>query len=133
MTEEPDDLRTITMTDRPPVQIRECEWPEIASAIDDDCGETDYAKRRQALAQGSADRYYLRVRRHADGRSIVYGVLDAAAAAWRREAGGHDIRAGEVLEPGDDIVAALHRVGMACEFPERVIAEAIAALPAERL
>lgn len=123
--------RTITMTDRPPIRIYEDEWPEIASAQDDSFAGHDYAKHQQALGRGECDTYSLRVRQHADGRTLVYGVLDAAGA-WT---GHEDWRGGELLDAPTDaeIASAIRRVGEDGGLPDNVIRDCIADLPAEEL
>ena len=60
----------------------------------------------RALGQGECDRYSLRVRQHADGRVLVYGVRDAAIAAWGQPAYGEDWRGGVLLAAGEDIAGA---------------------------
>ena len=60
--------RTITLTDSRPVTIYEDEWPVIASS---DWGDHDNQYEFQANRKASAT---LKVRQHADGRSIVYGI-----------------------------------------------------------
>lgn len=129
MTTTETKTRTITLTDRPPVKINEAQWPQIASGTGDSYSGNDYARHDQALAQGECDKYALRVRQHADGRAIVYGVLDAATAWTQTE----DNRGGELLEAGVDIAAAIRRVGEGCGLPASIIRECIAALPAEEL
>jgi hypothetical protein len=118
--------RTITLTDRPPVRIREDEWPLIAKGTGDSYGSGDYSRYQQALAQGECDRYRLTVRQHADGRAIVYGVFDAATA-WT---GSEDVSGGELLPPRADIAAAIRRVGAYCQLPDSIIRECTADLPA---
>lgn len=141
--------RTITLTGRPPVKIREDQWPEIASANDDTDESPGRTKRSEEV-----DEYSIRVRQHADGRVLVYAVLDAAIAAWRQPAGGKSRRGGELLdaesvrarrlaqagpsgEPvqiiSTEIVAAIRRVGEDCQIPDSVIRACIADLPAEEL
>lgn len=117
--------RTITLTDRHPVKIYDDEWPVIASADGDSYGDHDHARHQQASAQGELDKYLLRVRRHADGSTIIYGILDAATAWTRSE----DVRGGELLDDGADIARAIRRVGEYCGLPARVIRECIASLP----
>jgi hypothetical protein len=127
------ELRTITLTDRTPVRIRADRWMLIASATGDSYGGGDYARRQQALAQSECDEYAIRVRQHADGRAIVYAVLDAAIGAWGAPAGGKSYRGGEVLGATDDRAAAIRRVGESCQMPDSVIRECIADLPAEEI
>jgi hypothetical protein len=117
--------RTITLTGRAPVKIKEDEWPIIAQGSDDSC-------RNPQGMQGQDyqyDKYSIRARQHADGRAIVYGVLDAATA-WT---GSDDHRGGQLLDPGADIAAAIRDVGEECGLPDSVIRECIADLPAEEI
>lgn len=128
--------RTITLTDRPPVKIREDLWPVIAEASDDSFNGRDYSRRQQALGRGECDTYRLKVRQHPDGRAIVYGVLNAAIAAWHQPAHGESIRGGELLD-GASVTAripdAIRRVGEYCCLPDSVIRDCIANLPAVEL
>lgn len=125
--------RTITLTDRPPVRIVEADWPIIAQAKGDSYRGSDYGRYQQALAQSEVDEYALRVRQHADGRAIVYGVTSAAIAAWGQPARGVSWRGGLLLDPGDDLVAAIRRVGFDGALPDSLIEACIADLPAEDL
>jgi hypothetical protein len=145
--------RTITLTDRPPVRIREDEWPMIAQGSGDSYAGNDYGKHQQALARGEVDEYTLRARQHADGRVIVYAVL-VGASAWT---GSEDRREGELLgvpRPGANdaagwdayrqaggerhvsgatVAATIREVGERCGLPDSVIRECIADLPAEEV
>lgn len=97
--------RTITLTDRAPVRIVESEWPVVSVARDDAAG------------------WAVRVRRHADGRVIVYGSRGVA-------------REGELLasvSASDAVADAILRVGALCGAPGSAIAQCIANLPAEEL
>lgn len=125
--------RTITLTGRRPVTITEEEWPIIAEATGDSYRGSDYARHHQSSVCGEVDDYSLRVRQHADGRTIVYGVLDAAEAAWHAPAAGESYRGGVMLTAGADIAAAIRRVGESCRLPAAVIRECIADLPAEEI
>ncbi len=125
--------RTITLTGRRPVTIREDQWPTIASVTGDSYRGSDYGRHQQALAQGECDEYSVRVRQHEDGRAIVYAVLRAAIAAWHQPAGGVWHREGELLDAGADLAAAVRRVGEEAEIPDSLIRECIADLPAEEL
>lgn len=126
-------IRTITMTGRSPVRIVEDQWPTIAEASDDSYGGGDYGRHRQAVAQGECDEYVLKVRQHADGRTLVYAILDAAIAAWHAPAAGESFRGGELLDAGRNIAEAIRRVGESCHLPDGVIRACIADLPAEML
>jgi len=157
-----DKTRTITLSDRAPVTIREADWPTIASAAWGD-GEVPSQHNRAAA---------LRVRQHRDGRALVYAVY---RSAWQRE---DDYRGGELIEapgagasvcdrgadidaglspgvqtmehggcggrwiveqPHDALPAAIRRVGeraaeyVASDRWHRLIEECIADLPAEDL
>lgn len=115
--------RTITLTDRRPVTIREDEWPLIAIGFEP-----------YGVGERLANRHTIRVRQHADGRTLVYGVVNAeTATGWR---------GGELLTPVPvlaydrtplNLAAAIRRVGESGRFPDAVIRACIAVLPAERL
>lgn len=123
--------RIITLTDRPPVRIREGEWPIIASA-DADSGEGyyhDQARHEQARNRGELTRYVVAVRQHQDGRAIVYAVVRASIY----DDPDVDRREGEFLPAGADLAAAIRRVGERAGIPDRMIRACIADLPAEEL
>lgn len=122
--------RTITLTDRAPVKIREEEWPEIAGAKDWDNTHESQTNRR----------WQLRVRQNReDGRTIVYGTY---SSQWQSERG---LAAGELLDPPtgsvidpehwivwDEIPAAIKRVAANCGC-DRIADECIADLPAQEI
>jgi hypothetical protein len=106
----------ITLTDRPPVLIVVDDWPVIAKASN-----------FSGQYESQADRKWrIKVRQHRDGRAIVYG---AAESQW---AGETERRAGELLEPGADIPAAIKRVAADSEC-EHLAQACIANLPDEEL
>lgn len=117
--------RTITLTNRPPVKIREAEWPVIASAVE----------RPGSFANGTpvsddeTDEYSIRVRQHVDGRTIIYGRINAATAWTHTE----DWRGGELLTAGADVAAAIRRVGESGAIIDSVIRQCIADLPPEEI
>lgn len=81
--------RTITLTDRPPVRIREDAWPVIARASDWD-GEFEFQSHRK---------WTIIVRQNrGDGRTIVYGVFETD---WPGEM---SLRGGELLTPPEGTV-----------------------------
>ena len=121
--------RTITLTGRRPVRINDAEWPKIAEATDDSYGYHDMSRHQQAVAQGEVDRYHLIARQHADGRVLVYGILDAASV-WT---GSEDYRGGRLLQTDEDVANALREVGAECGLPESVIRDAIADLEPEAI
>lgn len=130
MTTEPK-TRTITLTGRPPVRIREDEWPILAE---------DHAsvstRNGTPLPDYECAEWSLRVRRHADGRAIVYGVASAPGAGWP-DHGATDWRGGELLDADADLVVSIQRVGRQLVehggAPESLIRRCIADLPAETI
>lgn len=62
------ETRTITLTGRPPVRIFEANWPVIASA-----GDNDYDGQVECQSF-HVSKWSVIVRRHADGRAIVYAI-----------------------------------------------------------
>ena len=127
--------RTITMTGRPPVKIREDQWPITAHGeYSDHDNQYDF----QANRKWQCD---IRVRQHADGRAIVYGVYDYDTAFQNER--GVCAKAGELLDSADEIIAAIYSVGTALmsateghDFGGHISAamrDAIADLPAEEL
>ncbi len=87
---------TIHLTDRPPVQIRAAEWPVIAKCW---WGNGD-------TTETSTERAYVKVRAHADGRAIVYGLR---AAPGRPEQ-----LVGYLVPAQSDIAVLLDAVRNAC-------------------
>lgn len=105
-----DKFRVITLTDHQPVQIREEQWPIIARSEWHDAGpgRACQANRKQ----------WLLIRKHTDGRVLVYGGMDTIMSGER------DIRAGELVWAGDPLVPAIRRVAAAishmdasCDLP----------------
>jgi len=111
------DTLTITLTGRRPVQIAKSEWPMIASNHEYDGEHECQANRHERI----------NVRQHADGRTLVYGVY---STAWANES---DRRRGELLDFGEDIPTAIHRVAESMEFEPAFAECVIADLPAEEL
>ena len=130
--------RTITLTGRPPVTIDEDKWPLLASAGD---SEADSEHRFQA---NRTSEWSVRVRRHNDGRAIVYATYKYSTN-WANE---RDFSAKRgVLLPAasdnmaictaieevcDDIANADHEGDDAARWMT-IAAECIADLPAEVL
>jgi hypothetical protein len=108
---------TITLTDAPPVRLDKAAWPLIAQSIYHD-----------GQIEAQANRHYrLRVRRHADGRAVVYAIY---TTAFSHEA---DKRAGIVVPANGDIAAAIRRVAESMDWetgPGSLCASCIADLPA---
>lgn len=102
MSTEPK-YRTITLTGRRPVRIREDHWPIVADGTwaDHDGQVEAKANRRWRLN--------IRVRQHEDGRAIVYGVYDYDT--HHQGTAGFMCRAGALMAPGDDLPMAIAEVG----------------------
>lgn len=124
--------RTITLTGKPPVKIREDEWPIIAGG-----NYEDYDNQYRFQANRTTD-LDIRVRQHADGRAIVYGVYDYSTNFQHER--GKVQRVGYVVDAGGDLVAAIQQVGE--DLTERdvdaaivrdVVNDCIAELPAKEL
>lgn len=94
--------RTITLTDRAPVRIVESDWPTLAS------GTFAWHDNEYRFQANRTRDIFVKVRQHADGRTIVYAGYDTSSS-WQGEADAKH-RTGELLEVGADIVAALRRV-----------------------
>lgn len=74
-----DRTRTIFLTGRAPVAIKDSEWPIIASARWHDGGPgLEFQANRRA---------WIYVRRHEDGRTIVYGGFDSHIEEEQKRAG----------------------------------------------
>jgi hypothetical protein len=112
-----DGTRTITLTDRPPVRIVENDWLTIASVRRHD-GETYLASLR---------RYWMTVRQHQDGRTIVYGRHQTQHFSEEGIAGGELLNEYDPIE----VISAIHRVGKTIGASDAIIAACIADLPIE--
>jgi hypothetical protein len=107
--------RTITLTNHAPVTIREDAWPIISSA-----------RWWRGEIESQADRkWWMKVRRHADGRTIVYGGY---TTRWQGE---HDRKAGELLnDEGPTTVVAIRMIAAELGAPDDLVRAMIADLPA---
>jgi hypothetical protein len=144
MTTSETKQRTITLTDRAPVKIREDQWPVIAtgSADDDDSSQPGNEPNRE---WGRT----IRVRQHADGRAIVYGIYNYdtrfqganGAVAKRGEllpAATHKQIIAAIRSVGADLATAEEEAGIDPDQKDAVrwreaVQECIADLPAEEL
>jgi len=108
--------RTITLTDRRPVKIKDADWALIAES-------RWYEGQIESQANRSG---WLKVRQHADGRAIVYGAL---RSSWQNET---CLSGGELLAKGADLAAAINRVAETCNATS-CAAECIGELPAEEI
>lgn len=123
--------KTIKLTGRPPVRIVEADWPLIAKAHHKTWdGEYEFQSFRHTD-------YSLSVRRHNDGRAIVYGVYDHTTS-WQHEEM-KIYRRGRLLTGDEDIVRGIETVAL--ELGEcvgdgvftRLSDECIQGLPAEEI
>lgn len=117
--EKPNTTITIRLTDRSPVRIDKTRWYLVASASWHD-GKVECQANRRA---------WIKVRRHDDGRTIVYGLSDSNWAHERSVHAGYLVPA-DAGEEGD--VAAIRRVADEIGHPELGL-ECIQDLPAEDL
>jgi len=141
MSEQEGRSRTITLYDRPPVRIREDEWPIMAAA--------EWAWHDGEVESQANRKHYclLRVRQdRQQGRTVVYGVA-RYVTNWQREEP-WEYRGGQLLDTDSgtmmaNIVAAIREVGnrVADSIPDEdtarhmreLVDECIADLPAEEL
>jgi hypothetical protein len=99
-------ITEITLTNAPPIRIREDEWPVLAES----CYQWHDGIAQHATRAVDID---IRIREHADGRLLVYGVYDFDTT--RQEEKGVVTRAGKFFEAGADQVAAINEVGAILE------------------
>lgn len=91
--------RTITLTDRPPVRVREDQWPVIAhGSYKNWDNQYDF----QANRTWKID---IRVRRHEDGRAIVYGLYDYDTHFQNEKCEAHKV--GALLAPDGDLPSTI--------------------------
>src|SRR5262245_17983911 len=109
----PGDTQWIQLTRGPTVRIRGSEWPELSSAEEVEHGYPGSPKERAV---------WMRVRRHSDGRKIVYAARTGQCS----------IRCGELLDPADglvELIAALRRLQALVDAPAVLVLRLIATLP----
>ena len=130
------DTLTITLTNRAPVRINKDLWPVVASARE---SPGDFVNGTPVSSE-QVDTHRLVVRQHfLDGRTLVYGVLDAATAWTHTESRrGGEYFTVEGADPSrcgdkDVIVAAIRRVCRDVGLLESVARDCIADLPADDL
>ena len=133
---------TITLTDRAPVKIKKEDWPIIAEGDqnDDDSNQPGNSPNREWKRT-------IKVRQHADGRALVYGVYEYETC-FQGESGAA-ARRGVMLAAGEDVIASVRLVASHLSEAEEEAAisdemkesqrwraaaqECIADLPAEEL
>lgn len=112
--------RTITLSDRPPVVIREDRWPMRA--------EAEIHNSRNGIDRDWTRRHLLFLRCHADGRMILYGKYQTK---WQGE---RDLAGGEMLEAGADVRDAAYRVAEVIGYEgHELVRLLLADMPAETL
>lgn len=130
------DKLQINLTGRPPVIIVPDDWPLITESYRTESeGERGEPRLRTTEA-------FIRVRKHADGRKIVYGRYEHSSAYHEPN---RTVYAGYVLDPDDDVIPAIEAVGAELadsQVPndelldgaiDDLVREAIAGLPAVEL
>jgi hypothetical protein len=121
--------RTITLTDHAPVKIREDEWPVVAIAKTWTGGNGVECQANEEMS--------IRVREHADGRRIVYGVRQAGpggmAIGYRGAAGGSLVPAVGGKADQGGTVKAIRMVADEVIDDVQLGDECIADLPAEEI
>jgi hypothetical protein len=123
-------IRTITLSDRPPVRIDEDTWPVVGKADDKEWDNTYECQANQIW------KWFLRVRQHDDGRAVVYAGYDHSSN-WQGSRDTH-CRHGQLLPAGSDMDAICRAIKavaarMDGEHWDRIAEECIADLPAEEL
>jgi hypothetical protein len=112
--------RTITLTGRVPVRIREDHWPVIARAEDNDSSS--------GIPSQWNRRHVLFLREHQDGRRILYGKYETHFQ------GDRDLAGGEMLAPGEEVASAARRVcATLCYEGELLVNDLLADMPAEEV
>lgn len=116
--------KIVKLTGRPPVTFLEKDWPVIAKASDFSGGNGHACQANEEA--------WVRVRRHADGRHIVYGLRDSGPGGMH--AGYRGVCAGELVEANGDVVNAIHVVvGQFGEGWQHLADDCTSALPAEEI
>jgi len=109
-------VRTITLSTHAPVRIREADWPIVS--------QSTHTDDRGANAEETT---WIKIRRHSDGRTVVYGGCDVVHRGLAVQAPA--LRGGELLPAGGDVVAAIWRLARELDAPALCTREVIAKLP----
>ncbi len=116
--------RTIILTNAAPVRIIQEDWPVIAHGLHESF-DGEYECPANVKLEIN-----IRVRRHADGRTIIYGHYELTTQ-W---VDGHDVcrRAGylytDALSP-DQLIRAIRKVGDEISAVSAVVQECVSELP----
>jgi len=133
----PVSIRTITLTGRPPVSIKEEDWKTIASASD-----KEFDNQYECQANRTSN-WFVGVRQHVDGRTIVYATY-SYSSNWQNSRS-YSAKRGVLLEKPDEdaICSAIAEVcrdmsGAECDGEDNarwstLSNECIADMPAEQL
>ncbi|MGC2192703.1 MAG: hypothetical protein WA751_10255 [Candidatus Dormiibacterota bacterium] len=111
------DTLTITLTGRPPVRITKADWPITASAT----GRIEW---HDDLTDPPD--FWLYVREHADGRTMVSGIVN-----YPTHSGWEQSRGGQLIGRDADLTAVITAVAEELAIPESVAQKCLADLPAE--
>jgi hypothetical protein len=100
----------VQLTNYPPVRVHKYEWPIIATST--------YRKwdAHNEFQSNRITRWELAVRQHKNGCALIYGMYKHSSTLKDERA--YNVRAGEVLEPSGDLIAAIRRVGSCLESQE---------------
>ena len=124
---------TLTLTDRAPVAVLASEWPVIASGeYSHECGQ---------YAQNGRQAWTVRVRRHADGRQIVYGRQSGACQCdgdGGPASGAQGLDGGALLAAGASMALLVAAIRAAAERlrpsnARAIAAQCVADLPADEI
>ena len=113
----------VVLNGRPSVRIDPKEWPMIARARGDTWKGSDHERYQQAIDQGEISTYWINVRRHADGRVLVYGWVFKCTGTCPE--GMSKWRGGHLLDSGADdaaIVEAVRDLVSEAKMPRSMVA-----------
>ena len=127
----PNDIRVIKMTDRAPLSFDADEWPVLDYADDGSMNDLQPGSRFHARQRGQPDLYFLMVRQHADGQSLIYDLLRVASTQYEQPARAESFHAGYLVQKPFEIVTVINLVGEDCELPEYLIRDCISKLASE--
>lgn len=110
--------RTISLSSHAPVRIYENEWPIISSA-------------REEEPEGKeTSRWWLTVRKHQDGRHLVYARYEVTGEKGEPL---EKLVGGELLAARANISESVTKVGEECHCPATMVARCLKGLPVEEI